>query len=172
MKKIKFILLIALAVVISACSSTVRFSSSGTAAQSNKIKVADGDDINHYDSGKLRHKLIIEAESWIGTPYRYGGESRSGADCSGFVMMVYSSIGYTLPRTSNDQYNKVKKIDFDDKEPGDLIFFENKNKIHHVGIYLGNGDMIHASSSRGIIKQSLSDYYFSEKIAGTGRVLK
>ena len=81
---------------------------------------------------------------YIGNPYVYGGTSlTSGADCSGFTYRVYSEFGYTLPRTSYQQRNAGTGVSYEEAQPGDLICYDG-----HVGIYIGGGLIVHASSSR------------------------
>lgn len=112
--------------------------------------------------------LLEEAENWLGTPYRYGGTDRKGVDCSGLTYNVYLSIGTVLPRTAEQQYVYTKRISVAELDIGDLIFFASKGKISHVGIFAGNNTMIHASTSSGVIRQSL-DSYTGQTVAGYGR---
>jgi lipoprotein Spr len=116
--------------------------------------------------------IVSEAFSWLGTPYRYGGDSRSGVDCSGLVAQVYGALGISVPRTSRTQYENSERVKTEKLQQGDLIFFSNGAIVNHVGIYIGNGEMIHASSSRGVIKQAVSDEYYTRRFAGVGRVIK
>jgi len=93
-------------------------------------------------------------------------------DCSGFVQRVYSSVGVQLPRTAAEQFNASKSIAASDSKAGDLIFFSFIGSgISHVGIYAGNNEVIHASSSRGVIRQPLNDSYLSAGYAGVRRVI-
>lgn len=120
-------------------------------------------------------KLLREAETWIGTPYVYGGNGRQGIDCSGFVLQVFrNSVGISLPRTSREQYRFCTEIDKTQLQPGDLVFFTIRggSTVGHVGIYIGDGNMIHASSSRGVIISSLSTNYNVVNYYGSGRVEK
>jgi cell wall-associated NlpC family hydrolase len=180
----KIILIFILAAALQGCQSSIRF------AANNQTKTAKSNSYGkHSNTGKEKKDsnqspdkidfstgeeftdaVINEAESWLGVPYKYGGESRSGVDCSGFVYQVYSSVGVALPRTSSQQYDFVESIDFVDKKAGDLIFFKSKSGISHVGIYLGKGYMIHSSSSVGVTRQSVHDSYYMNKMAGIGRV--
>lgn len=115
--------------------------------------------------------LIQQARRWLGTPYRYGGNERSGVDCSGLTCRVFADgLGIRLPRTSAQQRDYCRRIDRADLEPGDLVFFRNGGKINHVGLYIGAGRMIHASSSRGVIETDLSDTYWARRYYTSGRV--
>lgn len=111
-----------------------------------------------------------------GVPYVYGGSSKAGIDCSGLTQLSYREIGITLPRTAQEQYNKVKHISVSQAEPGDLIFFKGTNTgspnyITHVGIYVGNNQMFHASSSKNqCMYTNVNTPYYEEHLAGFGRV--
>ncbi|MCD8236308.1 MAG: C40 family peptidase [Prevotellaceae bacterium] len=119
--------------------------------------------------------LFMESASWIGTPYRSGGNGRSGVDCSGLNIAIYNHVyGKKLNRKSLDQKEKdCKRISRSELRSGDLVFFSTGNsrkKVGHTGIYLKDGKFIHASSSRGVIVSSLDeDYYRKHWICG-GRV--
>lgn len=97
-------------------------------------------------------KIVKEARKWLGTKYVYGGKTRKGTDCSGMVMVVYEQVtGIKLPRDSHSQQAFTEHIKRRDLTPGDLVFFASKaggSRIGHVGIYIGQGQFIHASSSR------------------------
>lgn len=128
----------------------------------------DGTFMNQEDFAYL---LRTEAESWIGVPYKWGGVDKSGVDCSAFVQNVFANIGFSLPRTAALQYDFSNKIDDNSRKVGDLIFFRKSDDISHVGIYLGNDEVIHASSSQGVIIQSLNTQFFINQFAGFGRVI-
>jgi hypothetical protein len=103
---------------------------------------------------KVADALVSEARTWIGTPYKWGGHDKSGADCSGFLMEVFkAAVDVKIPRTTKDQREQCIEVDRDNISVGDIIFFtsnKSKGKIAHVGMYVGDGRMIHASSSRGV----------------------
>lgn len=103
-------------------------------------------------------------DHWWGAPYRYGGESRKGIDCSAFVQSLYSMVyGITsLPRTAQEQYNDSKKIkQIEDLRPGDLVFFKiHSRRISHVGVYLQNNKFVNASFSSGVTISDLNDRYW------------
>ena len=129
-------------------------------------------DFNSGEYSRVRMRVMEECSRWIGTPYCYGGESRDCADCSGFVMEVFRAAGIVLPRTAQQQFSYASLIGKDELLPGDLVFFNNGSGIGHVGIYSGGGEMIHASSSIGVTRSSLSEVYYSSRFAGCGRVIQ
>ncbi|WP_375753960.1 C40 family peptidase [Vibrio sp. HN007] len=107
-------------------------------------------------------KLWTEYESWKGTPYRLGGTSRRGVDCSAFVQSVfYKAQNKSLPRTTSQQVNAGYEVDYKKAKAGDLIFFKTSWKDNHVGIYLGNNAFMHASTSKGVIISRLDNPYWS-----------
>jgi len=109
---------------------------------------------------------------WLGTPYRPGGNSKRGADCSGFTSSVYmEKERKKLPRSSIDQYNSGKSVDRRNLAVGDLVFFGEKGKVNHVGIYTGNENFIHASSSNGVMISPLEDIYWKPRYIGAKRYL-
>ncbi|MDE5751017.1 MAG: C40 family peptidase, partial [Duncaniella sp.] len=118
--------------------------------------------------------LISEADSWVGTPYRYGGNDRGGVDCSGFVTQVYlKALGIKLPRSSREQSEYCPKIDKSRLTPGDLLFFrttKGSNRVSHVGIFVGDNRMIHSSTSRGVIYTDITSDYYARAYAGAGKV--
>jgi len=123
-------------------------------------------------SGREDPRLIAEAASWMGTPYRFGGASRAGADCSGFVWSVYrNAFGMDVPRTTAEQVRQSRRIRHRNLREGDMVFFRTarRRKITHSGIYLGNNKFIHASSSRGVIVSDLAEPYYAWTFIHGGR---
>ena len=123
---------------------------------------------------KYQKELVSVARKWIGTPYQWGGTTKDGADCSGFVLEVYkAATGIKLPRTSYNMRDYCIKIDRDNLLIGDLVFFsssKSNGKVGHVGMYIGNNRMIHSSSSRGVIESSLDENYYVKYYHSAGRV--
>lgn len=115
-----------------------------------------------------------EAESWLGTPYKFGGTERDGVDCSGFVARVYKdALGISLPRNSRAQRDFCPWADVSALYPGDLLFFSSdteRNQVTHVGIFVGDNQMIHASSSRGVIVTDITTAYYKRNYMGGGTV--
>lgn len=117
--------------------------------------------------------VLDYAKQYIGVGYRSGGESPAGFDCSGYVRYVFKNFGFDLVHTAAGQYNAGMAISKGNLRPGDLVFFNTGGYgINHSGIYIGNSQFIHASSSRGIRIDSLSDKYWSPKYRGANRILK
>lgn len=114
-----------------------------------------------------------KVKEYLDVPYKVGGTTKKGMDCSGFSKTVYSKIfGIDLPHNSVDQFrlSALRKIDATQLQPGDLIFFANKKKrINHVGVYISDRRFIHASSSQGIVVSSLDDDYWRNRVIGSKR---
>jgi cell wall-associated NlpC family hydrolase len=115
--------------------------------------------------------LLKEIEKWMGTRYRYGGATDKGIDCSAYTgTLVHNVFGLVLPRTARDQYANCIKLDKEEMQQGDLVFFNTRGGISHVGMYLGNGYFTHASTSIGVTISNLSETYWSKKFVGGGRI--
>jgi cell wall-associated NlpC family hydrolase len=118
----------------------------------------------------IAKNLTRDALRFLGTPYVFGGTSPSGFDCSGFVQHVFAMLGVSLPRTADAQYYAGSRIKGGMKT-GDLVFFQTYEPgPSHVGIYLGNGRFVHASS-HGVMVSSLSDTYWSSRYLGAKRFI-
>jgi D-gamma-glutamyl-meso-diaminopimelic acid endopeptidase CwlS/peptidoglycan endopeptidase LytE len=117
-------------------------------------------------------KLMAEARRHLGEPYGFGGASRKGWDCSGFVHAVYGrALSVTIPRTAHEMFARSYPLSVSRGRPGDLVFFQIKSrKPSHVGIYLGRFKFIHVSSSDGIIISSLDDPYYRAAFLGIRRL--
>ncbi len=121
---------------------------------------------------QVKAKLEQIYKKYKGTKYRYGGTTSRGFDCSGFVQRVYKeAFNIDLPRSTRDMMKLGKKINKNELKPGDLVFFHPTRKYYHVGIYLGNGVFIHASTSRGVIKSDLSLNYWKKSYIKGRRIL-
>jgi len=124
-------------------------------------------------SSKLRGSIAELALSMVGTRYRYGGaDPREGFDCSGLVYYTYTSNGQAVPRTSRDQFDAASKISLEEAAEGDLVFFQDQEKLSHVGIYLGDGRFVHAPSSGGVVSVADIDApYYQRHLVGVGRLV-
>lgn len=115
----------------------------------------------------LREKV----EKVVGTPYKYGGTTTKGFDCSGFVIHIFNQYNINLPRTSSAQAKKGTKVERSDLQPGDLVFFNTSGKgISHAGIYLGDGEFAHSSSSKGVTISKMSSSYYDKRFVTARRV--
>ena len=122
-------------------------------------------------------KVIETARSFTGTPYKWGGTTRSGMDCSGLLLNAFSSVDYPIPRTSQAQSEIGTKVKKDEIRPGDLVFFatgRNKNRVSHVGLVTsvkkGEVWFIHSSSSLGVVESKLSTSYYTQRFLMARRV--
>lgn len=121
--------------------------------------------------------ILTEAQTYIGTPYRYGGMTRNGIDCSAFVLSVFgAAAGLSLPRVAASQSEEGEKIDKENLQKGDLIFFSHGRRISHVGIVESvdeNGEVkfIHAATSKGVMISSLNDSYWGPKYRFGKRII-
>lgn len=121
----------------------------------------------------LDQRLTNAIQSGLGVPYRYGGTTTSGFDCSGYTRYVYKQLGVDLPRDSRSQFKVGTPVSLSNMEKGDLIFFDTGGgRITHVGIYVGNNQMAHAPSSGGKSRIDNLDWYLKNyRVAGVKRIL-
>lgn len=118
--------------------------------------------------------LLATAKKYIGVKYLSGGTTPKGFDCSGYLQFVFKQNGFSLPRTADVQYKLGKYAPVSKLEAGDLVFFhtDKSGEISHCGIYLGNGKFIHASSSKGIRIDELSNEYWKEAFASGKHIVQ
>jgi len=151
-----------------------------TTTNTNKEKEDKPDKSRSYYSDKLgieigkiyNEALLKEVIGWLGVPYVYGAEDKSGTDCAGFVMMVYKAVyGIDTPRSSSGIYEASVKVNRDELKQGDLVFFKIKTpKVGHVGIFLQDSYFIHASSSKGVMVSDLNLEYWTKYFVSGGRL--
>ncbi|WP_458527107.1 NlpC/P60 family protein [Onishia taeanensis] len=109
----------------------------------------------------IREVLLAEHERWLGTPYRLGGESRRGIDCSALIQSIFRDRFDTeLPRTTSQQVHEGRRVERGALKPGDLVFFRPPGTYRHAGIYVGDGFFLHASSSQGVSLSRLDNSYW------------
>lgn len=156
---------------VSRGSSHGMYSESRTELYSNEI--IDSQTIDDQQN-IFADKIVKEAKTWLGTPYSYGGHSKKGTDCSGMVMEVYlKTINLKLPRTAQKQQKFCRSISRSTLRPGDLIFFSlsRDSGVSHVGIYIGNDIMIHASSKQGVIESNIYDTWYDRHYHSAGVII-
>jgi probable lipoprotein NlpC len=157
--------------IVGLSSSCKRKNNSSSSRSSEKSKTEKSNKSSSKENKSANSKVetaIKEARAFTGTPYKYGGTTRAGIDCSGLTCQAYKAAGITLPRTANDQGEFGKRVGPNEIQKGDLVFFTDKkghSKITHVGMVTevkGQGQVrfIHASTKMGVIEADLfSDYY-------------
>lgn len=131
------------------------------------------------DKDDRAEKVITTARSFLGTPYKYGGTTRSGMDCSGLLINSFRVVEVSLPRSSEAQSKVGKEVEMNELQPGDLIFFatgKRKREITHVGLVTerkgkDNIKFIHSSSSLGVVETNLFTEYYQKRYRGARRVL-
>ncbi len=139
-------------------------SNSGTTSSGNNISTGSA----------TGAQIVAEAKKYLGTPYIYGGASPSGFDCSGFVYYVLKQFSFSPYRTPADQYKQGTYVDKASLQPGDIVFFAgtgSSNAISHVGIYVGNGQMIHSPNSRSTVSYAdITSGYWANHYYGARRM--
>jgi len=166
MKKILSYILFALIIVSCHSKKTIVSSTKNT----NYDLVKNALQISDKEMNSPIYKFIVE---WYGVPYKYGGNSKEGVDCSGFVNVLYQSVySKILERKADDIFHKqCKKISKQEVREGDLVFFKIDSKeITHVGVYLKNDKFVHASTKKGVMISDLNEPYFQKYFYAFGRV--
>lgn len=146
--------------------------SSNSSSSSDSLSQNEGSLSESSASSSFRTNVCAMAKSLLGSRYVYGATGPNSFDCSGFCQYIYGKNGKTIPRTSSSQYAACTKVAKSALQPGDLVFFSSTaggKSVGHVGIYIGNGDMIHAAnSSVGVITSSLNSTYYTTHYVGGG----
>lgn len=162
--------------MMSAHSQANGFRKQGATIQESAVTFVDSKYVNAYKNilSCAKDKIVNLAEKYLNIPYVYGGTNTStGIDCSAFIQSLYNKLGVNLPRTTYEQINVGKKVSMKDLQPGDAVFFNtdsSKNNPSHVGLYIGNGKMIHASSAAGkVITTDFNAYAKKFSVVGIRR---
>ncbi|MFO8100076.1 MAG: NlpC/P60 family protein [Salinibacter sp.] len=155
--------LVICALLIGACGTTRTLDPGNTPTGAPRLEATE----------RYAHVLHAAAEEWDGTPHQWGGTSEDGVDCSGLVQTIYrDSLDQSLPRTTAEQSQIGASVSPDDLQPGDLVFFRVDTRTgRHVGMYLSNGDFLHASSQGGVSVSSLQAPYWQTRWWQARRVL-
>lgn len=142
-----------------------------------KMLQPDVQDIHYSVNRTLLHptdiqrRLLEQFHQWEGTPYEWGGTKHDGIDCSALTQKIFSAtMKMKLPRTTADQIKLGRLIFISQLQPGDLVFFQPKKSVRHVGIYMGNNKFMHASSSKGVTLSSLQNPYWVNHFETARRV--
>jgi cell wall-associated NlpC family hydrolase len=165
----RVVVLVAAIATLASCTSAPRYTTRGRGHDAPRSTVTVGDATVSVSG----HDIVGHAQDYVGTPYRVGGTSSRGMDCSGLVYNVFKSFGIALPRTSRDQARFGKEINRSELRAGDLVFFNTSGRgVSHVGIYSGSGEFIHASTrARRVRFDRLENKYFKNRFVVARRVL-
>lgn len=146
--------------------------SNSTIENSTSLQFKYGQLLNCNVESITNIPLFSFIDSWWEAPYQFGGSTKSGIDCSGFACNLFSTVfNKDLPRTAKEQYNVCIKTGREKLQEGDLVFFNTKGSVSHVGVYLEEGYFVHASTTNGVTINNLDDDYYSARFLGGGRVV-
>ncbi len=168
---------VALATLLSACSSNGGHNNqTDTHAVNNQkgfLLQASQDEFEQMvQNVDIKSRLMEQYADWKGVRYRLGGTSKRGIDCSAFVQTTFrDQFGLDLPRSTSEQKDSGRGIQRNKLRPGDLVLFRAGSTGRHVGIYLGNNNFVHASTSSGVMISSLDDSYWKKRYREARRVL-
>lgn len=178
---LKFVALLVISTIIISCGGSKNVVKSKNSPSKSVSKTENLRKLDSKFDGKISgsvKNILKDAESYLGSPYKFGGNSSSGFDCSGLTTKVFDENGLKLPRRSSEQANTGKNIDIEEVKPGDLLFFATAggSKVSHVGIVHtiendGEIKFIHASTSKGVIISSLNEKYWNKAYLHAQRVL-
>lgn len=125
----------------------------------------------HQETGPLRSRILDQYQKWKGTQYQWGGTTQRGVDCSALMQHLFSDAAHLdLPRTTSEQIHRGVQVAQYRLRPGDLVFFQTGPNRKHVGVYIGDSQFIHASSSQGVTVSTLTDSYWQERFITARRI--
>ncbi|MGB0937574.1 MAG: NlpC/P60 family protein [Colwellia sp.] len=164
-KKSLTLISLVLVATLSGCTLTPTADTGADAVPlSNKISLSNERAVTSH--------LYSQLYSWKGTPYKLGGKSKSGIDCSAFVQNTYrTKLGYQLPRSTEAMAETGKEVDLSELKAGDLVFFKTGIKTNHVGVYLEKGKFMHASTSKGVMMSAMDNDYWKDVFWQARRVV-
>lgn len=169
-KRIGLFLFIAL-VALASCKSKKGVTSKKEKKATNRELQVLSEKLNLEVEKSDNIKLYQYVANWLGTPHKLGSCAKSAIDCSCFVQQLFQEVyQYNLPRTAAEMHKACKRVDEDELQEGDLIFFKiNASKVSHVGVYLKNGWFAHVSTSKGVMINNLSEAYYQKHFTSCGR---
>lgn len=167
-------MLVALLLILSVVSSQAQSEKKTTADPDNLAKDYFSQIMGVAVSATSNVKLYQFVYDWLGTPYRLGGDTERGIDCSGFAYQLYDKVFNTvIGNNSRNIFSMVNPVNKEELKEGDLVFFKiNSRAISHVGVYLGNDKFAHASSSRGVMISNLNEAYWKRYYYKGGRLIE
>ena len=140
-------------------------------AEAEKALAESADLLSKWHNPEEQRLFVKVATAFLGAPYRWGGVSLKGLDCSAFVRKIYELFDVTLPRTAREQAHVGTTVAREDMIEGDLVFFNTRRSFGHVGIYIGNNQFVHASSGNRIVKiDNLNESYFNKRFVKAVRL--
>ena len=155
-------------VALSACGVKKSANTHNTASVTKKYAKIIGIDEKNISN----QNLYLFIDEWYGTPYQYGGKSKRGVDCSGFISILYKQVfKKNVNGSASSIYDQCEKIQKNNLREGDLVFFKIDSKeISHVGIYLQNNKFVHATTKARVMIDDLNEDYYREYFVGAGRI--
>ncbi len=161
---------------VTACNSSRTVSYKSSDYKKKEVRDRSKTKVKNHSVAKEANSVLKEAYKFMGAPYKYGGTTKSGLDCSGLVINAFDAAGIQMPRISRDQAKEGKEIRLRDVQEGDLVFFNTSgSNISHVGIVekVKNGEVffIHSSTSKGVIVSSIEETYWNKRFVKATRVL-
>lgn len=164
---LRFAVAVVVAAVLQGCASTLDEPTDTLVLEDGTVFVGDA-----TDRGAVQEALLVQFRQWRGTPYKLGGNSKAGIDCSAFVQQTLATqFGIQAPRTTSQQLTMGEEVDRSAPKVGDLLFFRTGYTMRHVGFYLGGGQFLHASTKVGVTISKLDDPYWRKTFWKVRRVM-